>query len=180
MKLVFLYGPPAVGKLTVARELAEQTGFKLFDNHVSINAVLPYFAFGTPPFSRIVGTLRKMVIEEAAKADLDLIFTVVYSSPGDNMEVADLTAVVELNGGEVCFVRLHCAEDELKNRIYSETRAARHKVASLDVLEDLLERYDLFAEVPGRASLSVDTTLSPEHVAERIIEHYHLPRRNLV
>ncbi len=177
MKLVFLYGPPAVGKLTVARELEKRTGFKLFDNHVSINAVLPYFEFGTPPFGRIVGSLRRMVIEEAVKAGLDLIFTVVYVSPGDNMELADLVAVVELNGGEVCFVRLHCAEAELKNRVATEARAARHKVASVEVLEDLLERHDLFSEVPGRASLTVDTTVPPEQVAERIIGHYDLPRR---
>ncbi len=179
MKLVFLYGPPAVGKLTVARELVGRTGFKLFDNHVSINAVLPYFEFGTPPFGRIVGNLRKMIFEAAAKAGLDLVFTLVYAHPGDTLEVADLVALVELNGGEVCFVRLYCAEAELKNRVAAEARAARHKVASVDVLEDLLERHDLFAEIPGRESLSLDTTLPPEQVAERIIEHYHLPRRTI-
>ena len=183
MKLVFLYGPPAVGKLTVARELAKRTGFKLFDNHVSINAVLPYFDFGTPPFGRIVGSLRKMVIEEAAKTGLDLVFTVVYAHPGDTLEVAELIALVELNGGEVCFVRLHCDETELKNRVEDEARVARHKVASVAVLADLLERHDLFAEVPGRESLSLDTAQPPERVAERIIEHYqlpnHLPRRTV-
>ena len=34
MKLVFIYGPPAVGKLTVAKELAALTGFKVFHNQV--------------------------------------------------------------------------------------------------------------------------------------------------
>lgn len=29
MKLLFLYGPPAVGKLTVANEISKLTGFKV-------------------------------------------------------------------------------------------------------------------------------------------------------
>ncbi len=36
MRLVFIYGPPGVGKLTVARELAALTGFKLFHNHLTV------------------------------------------------------------------------------------------------------------------------------------------------
>ncbi len=39
MKLVFIYGPPASGKLTVARELAALTGYKLFHNHLVVEAL---------------------------------------------------------------------------------------------------------------------------------------------
>jgi len=39
MKLVFIYGPPASGKLTVARELATLTGYRLFHNHLIVDAV---------------------------------------------------------------------------------------------------------------------------------------------
>ena len=39
MKLVILYGPPGVGKLTVGRELAARTGFKLFHNHLTVDLV---------------------------------------------------------------------------------------------------------------------------------------------
>ena len=50
MKLIFIYGSPAVGKLTVAQEIAEQTDFKVFHNHLTIDAVTPVFEFGTVPF----------------------------------------------------------------------------------------------------------------------------------
>jgi hypothetical protein len=50
MKLIFLYGLPAVGKLTVAKELASATSFKLFHNHLAVDLLLSVFDFGTPPF----------------------------------------------------------------------------------------------------------------------------------
>ena len=68
--LVFLTGPPAVGKMTVGRELSRLTGFPLFHNHMSIEAVLPVFGFGEPAFNRLVTHLREGVIREAAESDL--------------------------------------------------------------------------------------------------------------
>ena len=39
MTLVFIYGPPGVGKLTTARALAELTGFRVFHDHLTVNLV---------------------------------------------------------------------------------------------------------------------------------------------
>ena len=50
MIFLFLHGPPAVGKLTIAREVAEQTGFRLFHNHLTVDLVLSVYDFGTPGF----------------------------------------------------------------------------------------------------------------------------------
>jgi shikimate kinase len=44
MKLVILFGPPAVGKMTVGQQLANLTGFKLFHNHMTIELALNFFA----------------------------------------------------------------------------------------------------------------------------------------
>ncbi len=65
MDLVLVYGAPGVGKLTVATALARLTGDQLFDNHISIDWALPLFERGTPPFGRLVDTLRFAVMEEA-------------------------------------------------------------------------------------------------------------------
>jgi tRNA uridine 5-carbamoylmethylation protein Kti12 len=54
VKLIFIYGPPAVGKLTVASELAKLTGFKLFDNHVSIDFVKSVFDYGTRRYWKLI------------------------------------------------------------------------------------------------------------------------------
>ena len=50
MRLVFLYGPPAVGKLTVAKALARLTGYKVFHNHLTIDLVASILDWGTGPF----------------------------------------------------------------------------------------------------------------------------------
>jgi tRNA uridine 5-carbamoylmethylation protein Kti12 len=49
MKLVFLHGAPAVGKLTVARELSALTGFRLFHNHLTVDLATSLFTFGSEP-----------------------------------------------------------------------------------------------------------------------------------
>lgn len=45
-RMIFLYGPPAVGKLTVANLVSERTGFRVLHNHLTIDAITPVFAFG--------------------------------------------------------------------------------------------------------------------------------------
>ena len=78
--LVFIVGPPAVGKMTVGHELAQRTGLRLFHNHHTIDLVLPFFEFGTPPFSRLVGEFRRRIFEEVAASELPgLIFTYVWA-----------------------------------------------------------------------------------------------------
>lgn len=39
MKLVVIFGPLAVGKMTVGQELAKRTGLRLFHNHMTIDLV---------------------------------------------------------------------------------------------------------------------------------------------
>ena len=37
MKLIVLYGPPAAGKYTIAKAVAEKTGYKLFHNYLTVD-----------------------------------------------------------------------------------------------------------------------------------------------
>src|SRR3989442_10339181 len=94
MRLVFIYGPPASGKLTVATELAKLTGFKLFHNHVSIQFVQSIFEFGTKTFWRLTNKYRLQMIEEGSKEGVDTIFTFVYSKGEDHRFVRDVLKTV--------------------------------------------------------------------------------------
>ena len=80
MKLVILFGPQAVGKMTVGQELAKQTGLKLFHNHMTIDLVSNFFDYGTVEGKRLVSLFRQEIFEAVAESGLPgLIFTYVWA-----------------------------------------------------------------------------------------------------
>jgi shikimate kinase len=177
VKLVFIYGPPAVGKLTVATELSRQIGFKLYHNHVSINFVKSIFDFGTPTFQKLVDRYRREMLEEAARQQVDTIFTFVYGKGEDDEFVKDIIRRVESHKGKVLFVRLYCTRKELARRVGIKSRKKQGKLASKRDLENLFREFDLLSEVPSVKSLSIETSHnSPRQVARRIASYYKLTK----
>jgi broad-specificity NMP kinase len=175
MKLILIYGAPAAGKLTVANEIAAQTGFKVFHNHLTIDAIAPIFPFGTESFWKLVHSFRVETVAEAARAGQNLIYTFCYAKDADDPHVEKIFNAVETNGGEVCFVLLKCERKELEKRVLEESRKKFRKVNNLEVLSEVLDKYELFSPVNNHESLVIDNThLSPEKTAKEIIEHYDL------
>jgi RNase adaptor protein for sRNA GlmZ degradation len=178
MSLVFIYGPSASGKLTVATELAKLTGFKLFHNHVSIQFVQSIFEFGTKTFWRLTSKYRLEMLEEAAKEGIDTIFTFVYSKGEDDQFVKQILRRVKSHGGQVRFVRLYCDRKELVRRVKASKRRRMGKISTENMLSQVFRRYALDSEIPFRKSLSIDTTKqSPRNVARSIARQYRLPVR---
>ena len=76
--LVIIYGAPAVGKLTVARELARLAGMKVLHSHLTIDVALAVFEFRSEPYVRLLDKLRLSVLEAAATEGIDVILTMAY------------------------------------------------------------------------------------------------------
>jgi len=177
MDLVYIYGPPAVGKLTVATELAGLTGYAVFHNHLSIDCALPLFEFGTGAFWRLVADIRDSCIEAAAREDRSLIFTNVYAHPDDLANANRRFAAVEGHGGRVCLVQLTSTVAVLAARVLGEHRAAMGKLADIEQLQELLGSNDLVTPIPGRAGLTIDNSDIDAAATARIIAgHYGLGR----
>jgi hypothetical protein len=126
MRLLLIIGPPAVGKMTVGREIAAQSDFRLFHNHHTIEPLVEVFGYGTAPFNVLNIEFRRRVIEEAVRNNLDLIFTFVWDlrDPADTAYVEQLVAPVEEAGGEISVLELTADLETRLLRNQGETRLA--------------------------------------------------------
>jgi deoxyadenosine/deoxycytidine kinase len=169
-RLVFLYGPPAVGKLTVARAIADRLPFRILHNHVTIDAVTAVLPFGTDTFWRVVGRFRRDLVAAAAEERIDLIYTYVFA-PGDERHVAEIVSSYEEVGGAVSFVQLLAPREVLLRRVLSESRRQHGKIADPQTLERLLNEYDDFAATPDCDSLTIDLgETSAQDAADLVID----------
>jgi len=176
-RLVFLYGPPAVGKLTVAKAIAERLPFKILHNHVTIDAVTEVLPFGSDTFWRVVGRFRRDLVAAAAEENIDLIYTFVFA-PGDEQHVADIVSSYENAEGAVSFVQLLAPREVLRQRVLADSRRQYGKPTDAETLDRMLDEYDCFAEIPERDSLTIDlATTSANDAADQIIEHVTTDKR---
>ena len=177
MKFIILYGPPAVGKLTTAQELAKITGYKLFHNHLTVDVVKSLYDFGEPKFWKLVREMREMLIQSVAEDGVDTIFTFVYDAGQDDELIKKYISLIEVNHGEVLLVKLTTTPEILKERVTQESRKSFKKMTSPDSLDKWLTKYKLSESIPERQSLTIDNTkLSAQAVAMEIANHFNLPK----
>lgn len=168
--LVFPYGPPAVGKLTVARELSERRTFRVLHNHVTIDAVATVLPFGSNAFWEAAGRLRRDLVESAASEGIDLIYTYVFA-PGDESHVDAIAAAYEEAGGTVTFVQLLAPPEKLLRRVGNESRKVHGKITEAEPLQRLLSEHDVYAAIPERVSWIIDVGVKSAAAAELISSH---------
>jgi len=170
-RLVFLYGPPAVGKLTIARAIAARQPFKIVHTHLTIDPVTEVLPFGTDAFWRVVGGFRQTLVAAAAEEGIDLVFTFVFA-PGDEQLVADIARPFHQAGGRVVFVRLHAPREVLLQRVREGSRRDHKKVTDAATLERLLDRYEDFTATVEGEGLSIETdVISAEEAAAQILDY---------
>jgi hypothetical protein len=174
MQLIFLYGPAASGKLTVARHLAQLTGHALFHNHLIVDAVGAVFPFGSPAFVRLRERFWIDTFAEAVRERRSLIFTFAPEDTVTPDFLPNVISTVEAAGGKVRFVRLTISDEEQERRISNLDRAQYGKLVSLELLRELRPMFKAAeAAMPGPV-IAIDTgAMSPESAAKLIADALH-------
>ena len=182
MKLVFLFGAGAVGKMTVGRALMAQTGLRLFHNHMTLEPVLE--VFGTPE-RQVVNRLRDVFFEAFAASDrYGMIFTYMWAfdCQEDWDYIEHVQSLFRPYGTEFYFVELVAPLAVRLERNATAERLA-HKPSKRDVAssarrlqsEEAYRLESLPGEIPFENYLRLDTAdLPPEEAARRIRERFGL------
>jgi hypothetical protein len=187
MSLVIIIGPPAVGKMTVGLELERLTGFKLFHNHMSIDIASKFFEPEEQSFGRIIGSIRRVVMEEVAGSRLwGLIFTYVWNfrDPRDAAAIMRCAEIFAAHGKQTYYAELEAEIGERERRNVSELRL-HHKPSKrdLEASQAQLRRVEETSKTNSTDELKDrdfylrinNTNLSPLEVAEKIQRAFKLP-----
>jgi len=126
MKLVLIFGGIAVGKMTVAQELAKITGLRLFHNHMTIEPVIEVFGYFN---FDVISRLREVIFEEFVRTDhYGMVFTGCWAleEPEDWEYFDSVAERFTKMGGEVYYVNLIASKEARLIRNETENRL-RHK-----------------------------------------------------
>lgn len=183
MKLVFIFGKGAVGKMTVGQELMKITDLRLFHNHMTIEPVIKIFG----RFEKEVSDkLRQVIFEEFAKSDLyGLIFTYIWAfdSPSDWEYLEKIKNIFKPAHTEFYYVELTAPLDvrlkrnATENRLSSKASKRDIEASNQRLLQEessyRLESYE--GEIKFENYIRIDNShLSAELAAKQIKEHFNL------
>lgn len=185
LKCLLLFGPQAVGKMTVGQELAKITELKLFHNHMTIDLLEPLFGF-SPEMWRLTTLFREEVFKAFAQGEqYGMIFTFVwaFNQETDWEFVEKITRIFRSEGADIYFVELEAnVEERLKrnqtpNRLEQKPTKRNIKQSEENLLSSM-ETHRLNSEageIKEENYLRVDNTkLSATEVAKMIQQRFYL------
>lgn len=188
MKFVVIFGPQAVGKMTVGHALVEITGLKLFHNHMTIDLVAPLFGYGSgsPVGSQLVNHFREKIFEAFAKSDQEgLIFTYLWAldDQRDWQYIEQVCAIFRNQGAAIFFVELDADLEERIKRNKTPHRL-QHKPSKRNIEwseQELIESanserlHSKPGEIKEQNYIKINNTnLSPQEVANIIKDTFYL------
>lgn len=186
MKLVIIFGPHAVGKMTVGQELAKLTGLKLFHNHMTIDIVSDLFENMPKERIRLTNLFRKEIFEAYSKSDeYGMIFTYMWAfdSKEDWDYINDVEKLFISRGVEVYYVELVADFDlrldrnKTENRLLNKPtkRNIEHSEYMFRKLESKYRLNSLEGEISKENYMKINNSnLSPDIVAQMIKNKFAL------
>ena len=173
MKIIILYGLPAVGKLTIAKELSHITGYKIFHNHISIDFALTFFKFGTSEFVKIRNELWIKGLKIAKVYNFNgLILTTIFEKTTNPKLILNINKYFDSND-IVYYILLKCSKKELIKRVSSQERISTGKIHSLEQLIQVIEtEFVYIPKITGKYTYEIDITKLHPSEAARLITKF--------
>jgi hypothetical protein len=169
MKLLLIHGGAACGKLTVARELEELTGFPVFHNHLVVDAVASVFPFGSDRFISLREMFWLTIFREAAEAGRSLIFTFTPEATVAPDFLDRVRKTVGNFSGELIRIRLTVPVAEQERRIANPDRGKFGKLRSVELLRQLRPQFVACEAAMPPPALTIDTSVVEPTDAARLI-----------
>ncbi len=177
MHLLFLHGPPAAGKYTVARELAALTGFELYHNHLVVDEVLKAHAFGTPGF--VVERdrrWREFFAQFPAPGRANIIFTFNPENTVPQAFIDWLFTEPARRGVKLTSVEVTASEDAIESRLASKQRQQFKKLTDVALYRQLRDSGTFATPHIPRTDLRIDSGVTtPGAAARQIADCFQLP-----
>ena len=170
MKIVIIYGAPAVGKLTVARKLIETTGFKLLHNHLFFNIAIQIFPRFSADLESLYEDLHLVALRHAFPSRPEGIILTVCTPDAKPLPLVEkIRTEFTPQDCKLYFVKLVCDKDELLLRVVSSERRDLDKLCDPTQLEDILKGRNYQEQDLGLDTITVDTSVkSVEESADAI------------
>lgn len=183
MKLVFLFGNTAVGKMTVGQELMKITDLRLFHNHMTIEPIIEIFGSYNP---KVIEELREIIFNSFAASDnYGMIFTFIWAfdCEDDWNNVEHIKKIFGKYDTEFYYVELvapqpirlerNATENRLKNKSSKRNIEFSNKLLLRDDANYRCESLD--GEIPFDNYIKIDNSnLSAETVAKMIKDKFDL------
>lgn len=183
LKLVFIVGDSAVGKMTVGQELAKITDLRLFHNHMIIEPVLDIFGYFN---GKAIGKIRQVIFEEfASSQQYGIIFTYMWAfdQQADWDYVEGVCSIFKRYNADIYFAELVAPQEIRLQRNATENRL-KNKASKRDIeasnqrLINDSTKYRCISnegEIPYDNYIKIDNSnLLPEMVAKMIKDHFGL------
>ena len=183
MKLVFIMGDAAVGKMTVGQELMKITDLRLFHNHMTIEPVIEIFGRYD---GKTTAEIRDVIFRNFAASDnYGMIFTLMmdFDLPSEWEYLEHIKSIFAPYGTEFYYVELIAPQEIRLQRNVTENRL-KHKASKREIEvsnqrlinDDRNHRCVSYpGEIPFENYLRIENTdLSPAEAARRIKETFHL------
>lgn len=179
-EIIIIFGPPAVGKMTVGQEVCKLNNYALLYNHKTIDLVEQIFEFGSEHFNKLNRKIRIDILKEVAKSNLKGIVLTKnwrFNVKEDNLFISQILKIFEETNSKVFFIELEADIEIRVTRNKTENRLSSKPTMINQSKEFIYNEEDKFIsnttetdnKLPNHIKIN-NSHLSAEETAKKIIK----------